>query len=114
MLLGLLTHHRLVDVWVEMLSVGGEGDQPLLAEHVGELLAGGGDAAADVALGLQRAVQVVHNGQKLLHQMLGGDLGYALLLPLLALAVVLELRLRPAKAVEVLVALPASLLQLGA
>ena len=51
-----------MDVGVEGLAVGGYGNEALAAEHFDEMVAGGVDALADIALGLERAVQVIEDG----------------------------------------------------
>src|SRR5215212_2480154 len=107
-----LAHNGLMDVGVEGLPVRGDGQETLLAERVGELLAGCAHALADVALGLEGAVQVIEDGEQLHYEPLGGRLEEAGPFALLALARVLELGLQAAQSVEVLVPLPARLLEL--
>src|SRR3712207_497782 len=57
-LFGGLSHDGFVDVRVEGLAVGGDGQEALLTEHVCELVAGYPHALADIAPGLEGAVQV--------------------------------------------------------
>jgi hypothetical protein len=67
-LLGDLAHNGLVDVRVERLAVRGDGQKTFLAEYVGELVPGSLNTLADVSPGLECAVQVIEDREKLLHQ----------------------------------------------
>jgi hypothetical protein len=58
------------------------------------LVAGYPHALADIAPGLEGAVEVIEDREEFQHEPLGGHLEYAILLALLALARVLELGLQ--------------------
>ena len=93
---------RLVQVGIEGLALRGDALQPLLLEHADQRVEEGLDLL-DVVLA--RLVADVQDGQQLLDQRLGGPLEVVGLLLDHPLAVVLELGLKAAELVEVLVAL---------
>jgi hypothetical protein len=59
---------------IEVLTLGADRVQAFLGKDMHELLAGGFDPLFDISVCLESSLQVVQDGQQLLHEPLGGEL----------------------------------------